>query len=110
MPEVEYLLAVIDFPALELVPCLAFLVEDHEEASIRPGIEALGDQVAPFLLACITCTSKSQQELELFVNLEQPLLCFDGRMSPGDLIVYLPVAAAVLGIENILERRRHCLV
>lgn len=35
VPKVKYLLAVIDFPALQLVPCLAFLVEDHEEASIR---------------------------------------------------------------------------
>ena len=36
VPEVKYLLAIIDFPALKLVPCLAFLVEDHEEAGIRP--------------------------------------------------------------------------
>lgn len=36
VPEVKYLLAVINFPALQLIPCLAFLVEDHEEASIRP--------------------------------------------------------------------------
>lgn len=110
VPEVKYLLAVINFPALQLIPCLAFLVEDHEEASIRPWIEALGDQVAPFLFTSVTCISKSQQKLELFVYLEQPLLCFNSWMSPTNLIIYSPVSAAILSIENVLERCPHCLV
>lgn len=58
MPKIKDLLAVIYFPALELVSCLTLLVKYQKEARICSSIYSLSYQIGPFLFSCITGIAK----------------------------------------------------